>query len=376
MNTINLVFAFFIATTGFYGLTLAVVLLVRKNYLPKANRTLAAILFCFAIFLFDQAIRLANLYDMSQIGLLVGTFWFLVAPLVYFHARFTTHPRLKVKPLWLLHAMPALLHLINVLPLFVYLSYGEQEAWVSGARERGDLLYHLMTSGLVLLAQLAVYIGLTQWHLNRFLKENKAKLSVSGINRVHYTRNSYLVFGSIALVMESLALGKVPGNWFVFVLMSFVVVIFSLAYLSMARPNSLFTQIPFRWTFRSRALPPDELSIYEKMLTEQIENRIYRDPELTLDKLAQILKLQPRQLSGLIRQSYDSSFPAFLNGHRIEEAKILLADPAHRHWSILAIGLEVGFNSKSTFNRVFKKMEGCTPSEFLRANDPSSPIPQ
>ena len=61
------------------------------------------------------------------------------------------------------------------------------------------------------------------------------------------------------------------------------------------------------------------------------------------------------------------SFPDFINQYRIEEAKKRLLDPAKKHYTVLAIAEEVGFNSKSSFNNVFKKHVKMTPSEFRKS---------
>jgi AraC-like DNA-binding protein len=53
-----------------------------------------------------------------------------------------------------------------------------------------------------------------------------------------------------------------------------------------------------------------------------------------------------------------------VNGYRVEEAKRRLAASKHRQLSLEALGMDCGFSSKTTFNRVFRKMEGCTPGEF------------
>ena len=53
-----------------------------------------------------------------------------------------------------------------------------------------------------------------------------------------------------------------------------------------------------------------------------------------------------------------------MNGYRVEEAKRLLVDPRNQNYTILSVGFEAGFNSKTTFNTVFKKFTGFTPTEF------------
>lgn len=91
----------------------------------------------------------------------------------------------------------------------------------------------------------------------------------------------------------------------------------------------------------------------------------YLDPELTLPILAQRLGTNASILSAVINNAFGRNFNDFVNGYRVEAVKKMLQDPANSHYSLLGIGLACGFNSKSTFNRVFKKMTGSAPSEAL-----------
>jgi AraC-like DNA-binding protein len=58
------------------------------------------------------------------------------------------------------------------------------------------------------------------------------------------------------------------------------------------------------------------------------------------------------------------NFYDLINGYRVEEAKRLLLDTKNRNYTILSVGFEAGFNSKTTFNTVFKKFTGHTPTDF------------
>jgi len=68
----------------------------------------------------------------------------------------------------------------------------------------------------------------------------------------------------------------------------------------------------------------------------------------------------------MINREFNSNFFTFVNGYRVEEAKRRLAEPESRRIKLLALALDCGFASKSSFNRVFKEMAGMTPSEFQR----------
>jgi len=92
--------------------------------------------------------------------------------------------------------------------------------------------------------------------------------------------------------------------------------------------------------------------------------QIYRDPELTLERLSALLHINRQQLSEIVNTLYGQNFKIFLNARRIEAVrKELLED---RNSAILVVALNCGFNSKSTFNKVFQDMTGKTPSSWRK----------
>lgn len=95
-----------------------------------------------------------------------------------------------------------------------------------------------------------------------------------------------------------------------------------------------------------------------------IEEKNYLNPQLTLEKTAQALHLSQGHLSKLINTELQQSFKEYLNNLRVEEAKLYLQNPEFSNYTLVAIGLEAGFNSKSAFNASFKKVTGLTPSQF------------
>ena len=105
---------------------------------------------------------------------------------------------------------------------------------------------------------------------------------------------------------------------------------------------------------------------------QQISIRIrdeayYRNPGLTLGKLAGKLHYSQRRLSNLINDVSGTNFSAFIHRFRVEAAQALLRDPDYAHYTMTAIAEEVGFSSKATFYAVFKRSTGSTPLQFQRA---------
>ena len=94
--------------------------------------------------------------------------------------------------------------------------------------------------------------------------------------------------------------------------------------------------------------------------------KVYLDPDLTLQKLAKQLKIHYNHLSRIINERFGVSFKNYINQHRIEEAKSRLADPAESNRNVTDIMYDAGFYSKSTFNTAFRKFTGMSPSEYRK----------
>ncbi|WP_452223804.1 helix-turn-helix domain-containing protein [Lacinutrix chionoecetis] len=100
-------------------------------------------------------------------------------------------------------------------------------------------------------------------------------------------------------------------------------------------------------------------------LKDFLENeKRFLDASLTLEKTAESLALSQGHLSKIINTELGISFKDYINALRVEEAKTYLLDQEFSNYTLVAIGLEAGFNSKSAFNASFKKISGETPSQF------------
>jgi AraC-like DNA-binding protein len=96
------------------------------------------------------------------------------------------------------------------------------------------------------------------------------------------------------------------------------------------------------------------------------DEKIYLDAELTIDLMAEKVSCSKHALSQVLNECMKQSFYDYINHYRVEAAKLLLNEEGRKAHKISSIAYDAGFNSISTFNEVFKKISGCTPSEFRK----------
>jgi AraC-like DNA-binding protein len=101
---------------------------------------------------------------------------------------------------------------------------------------------------------------------------------------------------------------------------------------------------------------------YAELMDLIVLNKIYRDEDLNLERVANLLKIRPDQLSALLNNKTGIHFNQWINQFRILESCELIQKFPNE--PVIKIAFDVGFNSKSAFNNAFKKFKGISPSEF------------
>jgi len=105
-------------------------------------------------------------------------------------------------------------------------------------------------------------------------------------------------------------------------------------------------------------------TIVQRLERAMQQERPFLDPELSLQKLADQLDVKPYLLTQALNGVLQKTFTDYINEHRVQEAIRLLQQPDYAHYTLLAIGYEAGFNSKASFNRIFKKVTGQSPGQM------------
>ncbi|MDV7698729.1 helix-turn-helix domain-containing protein [Chryseobacterium soli] len=94
------------------------------------------------------------------------------------------------------------------------------------------------------------------------------------------------------------------------------------------------------------------------------DEHIYTDSTLNREKVAEKLGISPGYVSQIVNTITGDNFAHYINQYRVEAVKEMISDPEYENYTLLTMGLESGFTSKTTFYKAFKKVTGQTPNEY------------
>ena len=135
--------------------------------------------------------------------------------------------------------------------------------------------------------------------------------------------------------------------------------------------NAPMKQSPLRYE-NSGLCKETSQRILQRLQRHMLCQKPFLDSSLTLEKLAKQLSVSKHHLSQVLNETLKQSFSDFVSHYRVEEVKRRLVDSRQHRFTILSIAYDSGFNSKSGFNKTFKKLVGKPPSEFKTSSSKSN----
>lgn len=142
------------------------------------------------------------------------------------------------------------------------------------------------------------------------------------------------------------------------------VLIYWISYKLLVQPDAFALAFRSSKYTRSGLKPAEADRIAEQLHELMFQKKMFLEPDLAADALAEKLNTTKHHLSQVINERFQKSYSDYLNNWRIEEAHARLRDPKFSHYSIAAIAFDSGFKSISTFNSLFKKQYRVAPSSF------------
>ncbi|MEM6686170.1 MAG: helix-turn-helix domain-containing protein, partial [Bacteroidota bacterium] len=150
----------------------------------------------------------------------------------------------------------------------------------------------------------------------------------------------------------------------------FGIQIYIVGFYSLKHPEVFKIQFPSKHegdTKKRAKLANDDIANIQQLLDSFFkENKGYRDPELSLSLLASHIHTTTNKLSWVLNNHYEKTFYELVNEYRVEEFIMKIKENTHKDFTVISIAYDVGFNSKSTFYKVFKEITKMTPSEYIK----------
>jgi AraC-like DNA-binding protein len=334
------------------ALLLSVVLwTTRRGYRP-ANRLLAAITLTIGIHIaLSQLVRSGFVLRFPHIIRSNHPLDFVHGSLFYLYIRTLTDRR-QLRRRDLLHFVPAVACAVYLLPYYFH----------SGAYKLTDLKSPAYASWYYLRSGLAIGIGgcYVVAGLRLALKNRNAD---SQLRFVSIAFGAVLAVAAGRYVFDFLFPAFTPlTNWFLPIIGAGI--LYGMTYIGLRDPA---VTVQKGRKYETSSLTKERADLGLQALVRALENdKVFLDPDITLNSLADRLGIPVPHLSQIVNERLNQTFSDLINSHRVEEVKRRFADPACRHYSLLAIAEEVGFRSKSSFNTVFKKYTRMTPSDYRK----------
>jgi AraC-like DNA-binding protein len=353
------------------GLFLSAMLLGVKGGKKVSTRILAALVATMALFVAGAVVRTTH-YDFvfPHLSRIHDPLPFLAVPLIFLYVRTLTARAPSFPKREFLHFIPFILCCLYLLPYYLQGREAKLAHLISEYNDPSLGWWYYVRSAILIL-QAALYLALTVSTILAFVRETRERNSPADkavLFQIRFFVAGFLILFAAGLLRYLL---DHTAKTNLFVPLGASVFIYALGYVSFRNPQVLARaeEPPQAKKYEWSTLTPETSERYLRRLLQSMkEEKLYLDAELTISKLAERLSIPQPHLSQTINERLNQNFVDFINTYRVEEAKRKLLDPLKRHYSVLAIAEEAGFNSKSSFNSVFKKHAQMTPSEFRKAS--------
>ena len=344
-------------------------LLVKKNRQVFDNILLAWLLIN-SVQLYFFYVNFSQEIPTPSPLLMIGGIWpYLAAPILYFYVL----SLVKKEPFRIVkysyHFIPFIVY--SVYFLYYYYSNGsDQIVLVKNGfiQMKGTFPFHIRWYAMIMAFFNFLYPTMSLFLLVRH--RSKIENEFSYLEKINLNWLKYWIILSIFGFWISFGIIHAANFRLVEYIFSFHVVassivvnIFVIGFYGL-RQTTIFTDIshgviqqkPDSKKFKSSTFKDDSADKLVELLNDtMINQKPYLNNQLTIDDLAQALSMKRHQLSQLINEVKEMNFYNYINGYRVNEFKMLVNDPKYDHLSLLGIAMEAGFNSKSSFNHIFKK---------------------
>ncbi len=344
-------------------------LISTKKPATTANRLMAAWLFLICIELLFALVKrtVVEMYSFPFVAFTYG-------PLLFLYVRFMTYPRRKFSWLALLHFIPFIVFLT------VSVIFREQPL----LRDLGNFFVPDRFIALRIVYSTCFFLSVTIYSILAFIdiKKHQDNLKnlisyTSGVITLNWLKIVSISFYSAYFVLFILGGLNIIGDYIpfdpYFVIFGFIA-LFSFVYSFYGIKQPVIFGDDLKQDddrkevekYVKSGLKQKQAEVYLRKLISYTEtNKPYLDRDLSIHDLSLMTGIPRHYITQVLNEYHGRNFFTFINEYRIKEVIERFSDPKYNNYTILAIALDAGFNSKTTFNAIFKHQTGITPSEYM-----------
>ena len=308
---------------------------------------------------------------------------YALGPLIYLYIKSITTSNFKFKKKHWWHFSLAILFIVYRFSIYTYdaLQPGFNETQNGYLKINLDEAYVQSISGFIETPFMLLYLAFTFQHFYNYRKKiiqyfsNTYKLELNWILSFLILFSLAFLYGTIQDIIGSYYTDlHYTQRWWLNLFVAMITLYVGVK--GYFTDTTKLNKLDFSFSPKTIGIPegtsgPEEKSISQEDI-EAIKilmdtEKPYLDPELNLSDLAKKANLTRGQLSEIINSGFNKNFNDFVNEYRVETFKSMLKEDRHKQLSLLGIAYECGFNSKATFNRVFKKLTSHSPSQYLNS---------
>lgn len=341
-----------------------------------SNGLLGGFFLTFALNFMDTLLLMKGVYFQYPAWGLWGTnMALLFGPLLYLYTRSVIYRDFYLRPQHSLHALPFLTLTAVSLAGYYSLTHDQKQQLLRQILAQSLPSSFYLVSALIFLHFFA-YLALSLLLIRRYrrtLNQNFSDIQNKNLSWLRSTILFFLIFFWIGAFRSFLIYTPLVSYQFVILislLLGLLWFINRFLFRALQQPDfflgiteEILQPVPPPETSPTTPSSADHMALLQQLASYMATQKPWLQPELTLDDLADQLGVRPKTLSQAINDGLGQHFFDYINRYRIEEARRLLTNPPDPKITVLEVMYKVGFNSKSSFNTLFKKYTGRTPSE-------------
>lgn len=368
------IFTLLISISVIIAITFAFLLITSRHVNKQANRFLAAILFIVAFWNSSLLVLELNIYKYA-IGIIWVplTYTLALGPCLYFYVKYLTNTDVIFKQkIW-----------PHFIPMVIQVGLFLAQVFIAIPQVKGYFQTQLFQTldpivNLLAIISLLIYGYFSRTHIMQYhewIQENYSHYHRYHLNWLIRLSSVFLLFVVIWLVYLLVDYAMFDykltfAHYYPFHLGLAIISIW-LSVETYIKPDIIYSDSDIKLKLKQEKAskePDEELQQMAALLKNQIEqNRFYLDPELSLKSLSSMIDMHPNVISRIVNEGLGKSFSDCINEYRVNAVKQRLANPKYAADTFLAIAFDCGFNSKTTFNRTFKKYTGQTPLQYRKS---------